>query len=151
MRLTPLFPFNLVNFAFGLTRIRLVEYVIASFVCMAPGAIAYTYLGYAGRTAASGDAGAIRAAIIALALLAAVAFIPRLIRAGAGRARSGIRAARADFAPRARRLILIRCLNYVRKRSNGRVWNIRRPLSLTWRRGRHNKEVSMLDADVAQR
>lgn len=80
VRLTPLFPFNLVNFAFGLTRIRLVEYVIASFVCMAPGAIAYTYLGYAGRTAASGDAGVVRAAIIALALLAAVAFIPRLIR-----------------------------------------------------------------------
>jgi uncharacterized membrane protein YdjX (TVP38/TMEM64 family) len=38
VRLVPLFPFNLVNYAFGLTRIRLREYVLASLVCMAPGA-----------------------------------------------------------------------------------------------------------------
>jgi uncharacterized membrane protein YdjX (TVP38/TMEM64 family) len=80
VRLVPLFPFNLMNYAFGLTRIRLREYVLASFVCMAPGALAYTYLGYAGREAASGRAGAIRKALFALALLAAVAFIPRLVR-----------------------------------------------------------------------
>ena len=53
VRLVPLFPFNLVNYAFGLTRIRVGEYVLASFVCMAPGALAYTYLGYAGREATS--------------------------------------------------------------------------------------------------
>ena len=53
------------NYAFGLTRIRLPRYVIASFVCMAPGALAYTYLGYAGRDAASGQAGAIRKALLA--------------------------------------------------------------------------------------
>jgi len=35
VRLVPLFPFNLVNYAFGVTRICLGEYVIASFVCMA--------------------------------------------------------------------------------------------------------------------
>lgn len=80
VRLVPLFPFNVVNYAFGLTRIRLAEYMIASFVCMAPGAIAYTWLGYAGRAAATGEAGAIRTVTIALALLAAVAFIPRLVR-----------------------------------------------------------------------
>jgi uncharacterized membrane protein YdjX (TVP38/TMEM64 family) len=80
VRLVPLFPFNLVNYAFGLTRIRLREYVLASFVCMAPGAIAYTYLGYAGRQAAAGSAGAIRNGFIALGLLAAVAFLPRLVR-----------------------------------------------------------------------
>jgi uncharacterized membrane protein YdjX (TVP38/TMEM64 family) len=79
VRLVPLFPFNLVNYAFGLTRIRLGEYVLASFVCMAPGALAYTYLGYAGREAASGQ-GAIRKGLLALALLAAVAFLPRLVR-----------------------------------------------------------------------
>jgi uncharacterized membrane protein YdjX (TVP38/TMEM64 family) len=80
VRLVPLFPFNLVNYAFGLTRIRLGEYVLASFVCMAPGALAYTYLGYAGREATSGQAGAIGKALLALALLAAVAFLPRLVR-----------------------------------------------------------------------
>jgi uncharacterized membrane protein YdjX (TVP38/TMEM64 family) len=80
VRLVPLFPFNLVNYALGLTRIRLREYVLASFLFMVPGALAYTYLGYAGREAVSGQAGAIRKALLALALLAAVAFLPRLIR-----------------------------------------------------------------------
>jgi len=80
VRLVPLFPFNLMNYAFGLTRIRLRDYVLASFVCMAPGALAYTYLGYAGREAASGQVGAIRKAVVALALLAAIAFLPGLVR-----------------------------------------------------------------------
>src|ERR1700738_5094171 len=80
VRLVPLFPFNLMNYAFGLTRIRLREYVLASLVCMVPGALAYSYLGYAGREAAFGQAGAIRKAVLALALLAAVAFLPRLVR-----------------------------------------------------------------------
>jgi uncharacterized membrane protein YdjX (TVP38/TMEM64 family) len=80
VRLVPLFPFNLVNYAFGLTRIRLREYVLASFVCMVPGALAYTYLGYAGREAASGQAGAVRETVLALVLLAVVAFLLRLVR-----------------------------------------------------------------------
>lgn len=40
-RLIPLFPFNLLNYAFGLTRIRFSHYLIASFVFMLPGVIAY--------------------------------------------------------------------------------------------------------------
>jgi uncharacterized membrane protein YdjX (TVP38/TMEM64 family) len=80
VRLVPLFPFNLMNYAFGLTGIRLREYVLASFFCMAPGALAYTYLGYAGREAAAGQVGAIRKAVLALTLLAAIAFLPRLVR-----------------------------------------------------------------------
>jgi uncharacterized membrane protein YdjX (TVP38/TMEM64 family) len=84
VRLVPLFPFNLMNYAFGLTRIRLRKYVLASFVCMAPGALAYSHLGYAGRAAAFGQAGAIRKAVLALALLAAVAFLPRLVRRAKG-------------------------------------------------------------------
>jgi len=80
VRLVPLFPFNLVNYAFGLTRVALSQYVVTSFVCMAPGAFTYTYVGYAGRQAASGQAGATRAAVLALALVAAIAFLPRLIR-----------------------------------------------------------------------
>jgi uncharacterized membrane protein YdjX (TVP38/TMEM64 family) len=84
VRVVPLFPFNLMNYAFGLTGIRLRDYVLASFFCMAPGALAYTYLGYAGREAAAGQAGAIRKAVLALALLAAVAFLPRLVRRARG-------------------------------------------------------------------
>jgi uncharacterized membrane protein YdjX (TVP38/TMEM64 family) len=37
VRLVPLFPFNLSNYALGLTRIPLVDYGIATLVCMAPG------------------------------------------------------------------------------------------------------------------
>ena len=80
VRLVPLFPFNLVNYALGLTRIPLTAYAAASFVCMFPGALAYAWLGHAGREALVGGQGAIRNALFALALLAVVAFLPRLVR-----------------------------------------------------------------------
>ena len=79
VRLVPLFPFNLLNYALGLTRIKLSHYIIASYLCMLPGAIAYTYLGYAGREAVAGGEGLIQKGLVALALLAVVAFLPRLI------------------------------------------------------------------------
>ena len=80
VRLVPLFPFNLLNYALGLTRIPFLAYVIASWIFMLPGAFAYTWLGYAGREALAGGEGMIRNIGIALALLAAVAFLPRLVR-----------------------------------------------------------------------
>ena len=79
VRLVPLFPFNLLNYALGLTRIKLSHYIIASYLCMLPGAIAYTYLGYAGREAVAGGEGLIQKGLLALALLALVALLPRLI------------------------------------------------------------------------
>lgn len=78
-RLVPLFPFNLLNYALGLTKIRFVHYLLATYVCMLPGAFAYTYLGYAGREAVGGGEGLVQKVLLALALLAAVAFLPRLI------------------------------------------------------------------------
>jgi len=78
-RLVPLFPFNLLNYALGLTRISFSQYSIATYICMLPGAIAYTYLGYIGREAATGGEGLIQKAMLALALLAVVSFLPRLI------------------------------------------------------------------------
>ena len=80
MRLVPLVPFNLLNYALGLTRISLPAYVLASLVCMLPGAIAYTWLGYAGRSAASGDMSALRYGLLGLGVLAMIAFVPRLFR-----------------------------------------------------------------------
>jgi uncharacterized membrane protein YdjX (TVP38/TMEM64 family)/rhodanese-related sulfurtransferase len=79
VRLVPLFPFNLLNYALGLTRLKLSHYLLATYVFMLPGAVAYTYLGYAGREAVAGGEGMIRKALLALALLAIVAFLPRLI------------------------------------------------------------------------
>lgn len=78
-RLVPLFPFNLLNYALGLTRIKLSHYLLATYSCMLPGAMAYSYLGYAGREAVGGGEGLIQKVLLALALLAAVAFLPRLI------------------------------------------------------------------------
>ena len=80
VRLVPLFPFNLLNYALGLTRIPFPAYVIASWLFMLPGAFAYTWLGFAGREALAGGEGMIRNVLIALALLAAVGFIPRLVK-----------------------------------------------------------------------
>lgn len=80
VRLVPVFPFNLLNYALGLTRIRLLDYVLASLVCMIPGTIAYTYLGYAGREIAVGGVALVQKGLIALGLVALMAFLPRLAR-----------------------------------------------------------------------
>lgn len=44
-RLSPVFPFTLLNYAFGLTRISLRDYVVASWIGMLPGTVLYVYLG----------------------------------------------------------------------------------------------------------
>src|SRR6516162_7257081 len=79
VRLVPLFPFNLTNYALGLTRIPLPHYVIATLLFMVPGVVAYTWLGHAGRGALTGEADAVRYGLLALALLAAIALLPRLV------------------------------------------------------------------------
>jgi uncharacterized membrane protein YdjX (TVP38/TMEM64 family)/Fe-S oxidoreductase len=40
-RLIPLFPFNLLNYAFGLTKIKFLHYAVATFICMLPACIAF--------------------------------------------------------------------------------------------------------------
>ena len=79
VRLVPLFPFNLLNYALGLTRIPLSHYVVTSYVTMLPGALAYAYLGYAGREAAAGGESMIQKGLFALGLLALLSFVPRLV------------------------------------------------------------------------
>lgn len=44
-RLSPVFPFTLLNYAFGLTRVSLRDYVLASWIGMMPGTVMYVYLG----------------------------------------------------------------------------------------------------------
>ena len=48
-RLSPVFPFTLLNYAFGLTRVKLSHYVLASWIGMMPGTVMYVYLGLAGQ------------------------------------------------------------------------------------------------------
>ena len=40
-RLVPIFPFNLLNYGFGLTKVSFRTYVLWSFVCMLPGTILF--------------------------------------------------------------------------------------------------------------
>ena len=44
-RLVPIFPFNLQNYAYGLTKIKLATYVIVSAVCIVPGTAAFAFAG----------------------------------------------------------------------------------------------------------
>jgi uncharacterized membrane protein YdjX (TVP38/TMEM64 family) len=44
-RLSPIFSFNLLNYAYGLTRVSLREYVLASWIGMMPGTVMYVYTG----------------------------------------------------------------------------------------------------------
>jgi uncharacterized membrane protein YdjX (TVP38/TMEM64 family) len=45
VRLSPVFPFNLLNYAFGLTRVSLRDYFLASWIGMIPGTVMYVYIG----------------------------------------------------------------------------------------------------------
>lgn len=96
-RLSPLFPFNLLNYAYGLTRIPVGKYVLASWVGMLPGAVVYVYLGsLAADLAALGTVAAptgavgwvVRGAGL-LATVAATVVIARLARSALGRRLAG--------------------------------------------------------------
>lgn len=45
LRLSPVLPFNVLNYALGLTRVRPRDYVLGSWVGMLPGTVMYVYLG----------------------------------------------------------------------------------------------------------
>jgi len=53
IRLSPIIPFNVTNYLFGLTRVSLFDYVLASWIGMFPMTLTYAYLGYLGQKAQS--------------------------------------------------------------------------------------------------
>lgn len=56
-RLSPVFPFSLMNYALGLTPVKLKDYVLASWIGMLPGTVMYVYIGsLAGSLASLGGA-----------------------------------------------------------------------------------------------
>ena len=60
-RLSPIFPFNLLNYAFGVTQVSLPDYFFASWIGMMPGTVMYVYLGsLAGSLATLGTEGGTR-------------------------------------------------------------------------------------------
>lgn len=80
MRLMPVVPFNLLNYALGLTSVSLPAYILASAICMLPGTAAYTWIGHAGAAGVSGNLAALRYGLLGLGALTLIAFLPRLIR-----------------------------------------------------------------------
>ena len=88
LRLSPVFPFNLLNYALGLTRVRFADYVLAS-IGMIPGTFLYVYYGgVIGEVAALAggvevERGAGYYAVLGLGLAATVVvtlFVTRLAR-----------------------------------------------------------------------
>jgi uncharacterized membrane protein YdjX (TVP38/TMEM64 family) len=80
LRLVPFFPYNIMNYLLGLTRIPFHHYVLVSVIFMAPATIAYTWIGHAGREAIAGNTESIRYALVALGLLAALIVLPRFFK-----------------------------------------------------------------------
>lgn len=73
-RLSPAFPFTLLNYAFGLTQVRLREYMLASWIGMMPGTVMYVYLGsLAGEASGPRTRSAAEWALYGVGLIATVA------------------------------------------------------------------------------
>ena len=88
VRLSPLFPFNLLNYMFGLTKVSLRHYFFASWIGMLPGGVMYVYIGsLAGDLAALGAGNRVRSpaewALYVIGLAATIAvtiYVTRLAR-----------------------------------------------------------------------
>ncbi len=58
LRLSPVIPFNLSNYLYGLTSVRFMPYVISSWLGMIPGTVMYVYLGTVSKAGLDAAAGA---------------------------------------------------------------------------------------------
>lgn len=88
VRLSPIFPFNLLNYAFGLTRVSFAKYALASWIGMLPGTVMYVYFGAGLRNLADAAAGKVETGIagqiffwlgLAVAIVVTI-FVTRLAR-----------------------------------------------------------------------
>ena len=80
VRLAPVFPFTYINYAFGLTGVATLPYVVASLVGMTPATFAYVYLGSAAAHAATGASTTrtVVQVIGAVAAIVATVFVARI-------------------------------------------------------------------------
>ena len=87
-RLSPLFPFNLLNYAYGVTAVRARDYIAASWLGMLPATVLYVYAGSAAANLAQALSGRVRTGrtgtvllVVGLAATVAVtALVTRLAR-----------------------------------------------------------------------
>lgn len=70
-RLSPILPFNMLNYAFGVSRVRLLPYALVSWVAMAPGTLLYVAAGALAIDLGTG--GALEGAYVALRVVGVVA------------------------------------------------------------------------------
>ena len=80
LRLSPLIPFDVLNYALSLTRVSLGRYVLASAIGMLPGTALYVYLGSlapaaADLSAAASGGGTTRTVFYVVGLIATVAVV----------------------------------------------------------------------------
>jgi uncharacterized membrane protein YdjX (TVP38/TMEM64 family) len=80
VRLVPIFPYNVVNYLLGLTRIPFHHYMLATIVFMAPATVVYTWIGHASRQAIAGDTDNLRYGLLALGLVAVLLVLPRIYK-----------------------------------------------------------------------
>ncbi len=83
LRLSPVLPFNLQNYLYGITNVTLGQYVAATFFGIMPGTLLYVYLGAAGKAASGNGADPLQWTFFAVGLIATVAvtiFVTRKAR-----------------------------------------------------------------------
>jgi uncharacterized membrane protein YdjX (TVP38/TMEM64 family) len=97
LRLSPVFPFNLLNYALGLTRVRFVDYLAAS-IGMLPGTVLYVYYGTVigsvarlagGARPRGGTAGLLLLGLGLVATIVVTAIVTRIARRALQEATSG--------------------------------------------------------------
>jgi uncharacterized membrane protein YdjX (TVP38/TMEM64 family) len=87
-RLSPIFPFNMLNYTFGLTKISFWKYALASWIGMMPGTVMYVYFGAGLRSLAEVAAGQVEKGIAGrlffwfglLATIVVTVFVTRVAR-----------------------------------------------------------------------
>ena len=73
VRLAPVFPFAYINFAFGLTGVKLLSYVLATFLGIIPATLAFVYIADAATRTATADMNTTRLIINIIGVVIAIA------------------------------------------------------------------------------
>ena len=78
VRLSGFPPFTWVNYAFGLTGVRLAPYVVITFFGIVPGTLAFTWAGAAGAAALTGSGNRVLLVVTAAGAVAVAVFVGRI-------------------------------------------------------------------------
>jgi uncharacterized membrane protein YdjX (TVP38/TMEM64 family) len=98
-RLSPILPFNLLNFAFGLTKVSFHDYLLASWIGMLPGAVLYIYIGTTIKSLADLNSGQVADGPAHTALLVFGLMVTLVVTVALTRiARKGLSAGRSRMA-----------------------------------------------------